>query len=457
MAVAASLSLILSACPGGDDDSQETGTCAAGETACGSNCCTAGEACDTVSSTCVQLCLAGETACGTKCCAAGESCDAATSTCSAPSQCQAGETACGARCCAAGESCDAATSTCSAPVSCQASETACGTKCCAAGESCDAATSTCSAPVDPNQLDRCWAPASFSSTAFDSSPTYTVDQDGYEYTANHVADAPYAQMLSVAVWPLSASTRLTGTFDLAAEPFTYAECEHCVLVIAGKSSSQQKHYLAKEGTLSITALSATHVAGSLSGVKLIEVTINESTFATSPVQGGCSIEIPTLAFDYTRSEDPLDPHVEQCFVPETYGSDQFRDFIYDYEANDAGWFYRAIEMPDTSSSPNVTLFIEAYAAGTGSFPLAGCEVDSPSCKHMVVLEAQVRSGEMKTYVSSGGTLVLTEQSDTAMVGRLENVTLVETVISNGVFTPVSGGCSTSIPALSFSSRDATAR
>ena len=62
---------------------------------------------------------------------------------------------------------------------------------------------------------------------------------------------------------------------------------------------------------------------------------------------------------------------------------------------------------------------------------------------------------MKTYVSASGTLSLTELSNTAMVGRLENVRLVETVISGSSFTPVQNGCSTLIESLEFSSYDET--
>ena len=71
-------------------------------------------------------------------------------------------------------------------------------------------------------------------------PTDLVDQDGYEYMVNERADAPYAQMLSVALWPLSASTPIKGTFDLSKEPFDYSKCEHCVLVIASTSATDQK-------------------------------------------------------------------------------------------------------------------------------------------------------------------------------------------------------------------------
>ncbi|HEY3449044.1 MAG TPA: hypothetical protein VGK67_21965 [Myxococcales bacterium] len=318
----------------------------------------------------------------------------------------------------------------------------------------DAGTSaSADAGADPNQLEHCYSRASFGSNTFTTDPNYVVDQDGYEYTVNEKADAPYAQMLSVALWPLSASTPLKGTFDLAQEPFDYSKCERCVLVIAGKTATDQKHYLAQQGTLAVSEVTAGTIAGTLANVRLAQVNIDETTLATSLVPGGCTLEIPVLSFSHGGG--PVDPRIEKCFLPETFGSDAFADFVYDYEVNDSGWFYRAMDLPDAAGIPNLTLFVEVYREGTGSFPLAGAETNCPSCYHFVIVEAQAPSGVVKTYVSSGGTLVLTEMSATAMVGRLENVTLVETVLNGSTYTPVSGGCSTSIPSLAFDSKNAT--
>ncbi|MGC4120009.1 MAG: hypothetical protein QM765_36605 [Myxococcales bacterium] len=310
--------------------------------------------------------------------------------------------------------------------------------------------------LDPNQLSRCYSRASFGPSSLTSGPAYLVDSDGYEYTVNERSDSPYEQMLSVALWPHSSSTLLKGTFNLAAEPFDYSACERCVLVIAGKSQTDQKHYLAQQGSLTVTEVSATKMAASLSNVRLAQVTIDENTLATSLVPGGCTLEIPALSFTYGGAV--VDPRIAQCYLPETFASDAFSDYVYDYEANEYGWFYRAIDMPDSAGIPNLTLFVEVHKLGTGTFSLAGAQTNCPSCYHFVIIEAQTVSGDMKTYVSSGGNLVLTEMSDTVMAGRLENVTLVETVITtdttgHSTYTPVPGGCTTTIPSLAFDSRN----
>jgi hypothetical protein len=225
-----------------------------------------------------------------------------------------------------------------------------------------------------------------------------------------------------------------------------------VLVIAGKSLPTRSTTW-RQGTLAVSAVDATKIAGTLTDVRLAQVTIDEQTLATSLVPGGCTLEIPTLAFTYGGGT--VDPRIAQCYLPETFGADAFADYVYDYEANASGWFYRAIDLPDAPGIPNLTLFVEVYEEGTGTFALAGAETNCPSCMHFVIIEAQAVSGSKKTYVSSGGSLVLSELSSTAMAGRLEDVTLVETTISGSTFTPVAGGCTTSIPSLAFDSRNAT--
>lgn len=333
---------------------------------------------------------------------------------------------------------------------CPTGQTPCGTACCASGETCNAATSTCTAQ---NQLQRCYAQASFPGTAFASKTRYLVDEEGYEYEANHEVDTPYAQSISVAIYPASASTHLVGTFDLAAEPFDYGKCERCVLVTASRTETDQKRYLAKAGTLTTTEVTNQKITGSLKDVKLVEVQIDDKTFATKLVPGGCELSLPALSFKYAPAV--VDPRITQCFLPESFAPTQFVDFIQEYTVNDSGWFYRAMELPAAPGIPALELFIEVYEEGTGTFGLAGAETNCATCMHMVIIEAKATSGKVKSYVSSGGNLVLTQFSDTLMVGRLENVTLVETNIQDSTFTPVPGGCSTRIDSLAFDSRNET--
>ena len=305
----------------------------------------------------------------------------------------------------------------------------------------------------PDQLPRCYSPASLPANGFASDEALVVDEDGYEYLANHKVDATYAQMLSIGLWPLSETTQLKGSFDLSQEPLSYARCERCVLVIAGKSETDQKHYLASGGTLKVTELSDTKIAGSLTNVRLVEVTINESTLATARVEGGCEIEIPSLAFSYEEPTEPIDPHVEECLVPESYGPTQF-DYVWGYESNSNGYFYMASELPAAIGLPMVTLNVEAFVAGTGTFNLAGCETSSASCDRTVVLEAQSVRGDKKYYVGRSGRLVLTELSEDVMVGRLEQVELIEALYDEyDGFTPIPDGCTTRIDSLEFSSRN----
>lgn len=97
--------------------SQNGSTCSAGQTVCGSTCCTTGQTCDQTGNgpTChgvaaPPICSAGQTVCGQTCCASGQTCNQTGigPTCSGvtpPPQCSTGQTVCGQTCCAQGQKC----------------------------------------------------------------------------------------------------------------------------------------------------------------------------------------------------------------------------------------------------------------------------------------------------------------------------------------------------------------
>ncbi|MDR0965508.1 MAG: hypothetical protein LBM75_03220 [Myxococcales bacterium] len=317
-------------------------------------------------------------------------------------------------------------------------------------------------PLDPNdlaQLSDCFVPANWTQSAFDEGSTYAVDLTeesiSYEFAASDSFDGGFAQQLWIELYPLQTSATTTGSFDLSDEDFTYATCERCVLIAAGRSETEIKYYLAESGTLTLTEVSSQRISGTLTDVTLVEVTIDENTFATARVADGCSTHIARLDFGY--APPTLPPHIEACFIEESLAPNTFDDFILGLSTSDGNHFYQAMNLPDPSSGlPYLQLFIEVYDDGLGSFDLSGAETNCPTCMHLVIVEATMPSGEMKTYVSDSGRLVLTALSDELMEGRLEDVHLVETIIdeSTSVFTPVSGGCQSQIPSLSFSSDDA---
>lgn len=98
-------------------------------------------------------------------------------------------------------------------------------------------------------------------------------------------------------------TPATGTYDLASTGVNdnYATCAECVYLFqdVDMNDVEDKAFFQSEGTLTITATDPTlpNVSeGSLTNVKLVEVTIDENFFST-PVPGGDCYVIPSLAWD----------------------------------------------------------------------------------------------------------------------------------------------------------------
>jgi hypothetical protein len=85
---------------------------------------------------------------------------------------------------------------------------------------------------------------------------------------------------------------------------------------------------------------------------------------------------------------------------------------------------------------------------TGTFTIAGDELDSTTCGLCVNLLADIGSmGPQKFFFADGGTVTLT--SHTPPAGTISNVTMHE-VTSGGA--AVIGGCTTAIDAMTFSTQ-----
>lgn len=92
----------------------------------------------------------------------------------------------------------------------------------------------------------------------------------------------------------------------------------------------------------------------------------------------------------------------------------------------------------------------AFAGGlqTGTFTIAGDELDSDTCGVCVNLLADIGNmGPQKFFFANAGTVTLT--SHTPPAGTLSNVTMHE-VTSGG--TEIEGGCVTAIGAMTFTSQ-----
>lgn len=91
-----------------------------------------------------------------------------------------------------------------------------------------------------------------------------------------------------------------GTFDMASgDEANFATCKHCVLLSEDIEGIQGgKSYFPDAGALSIsTAPGPQDLAIVLSGLRLVEVTIDPNTFISTPVPGGaCLVQVNAPIF-----------------------------------------------------------------------------------------------------------------------------------------------------------------
>ncbi len=99
-----------------------------------------------------------------------------------------------------------------------------------------------------------------------------------------------------------------GTFNLGAGIETnFSSCAHCVLVFSlDTEGGTSKTFFQQSGTLNLTDVDdplTADAAASMTNLKLVEVTIDPNTFASTPVPGGACLTMANYSFD----SSPLSP------------------------------------------------------------------------------------------------------------------------------------------------------
>jgi hypothetical protein len=126
----------------------------------------------------------------------------------------------------------------------------------------------------------------------------------FSYRAYSSAAAPY-DYLAIELWyGLGGPEPLLGpgstSLGSRAGDLNYATCSTCVLMWADCDDTDTcaRSYLATGGTLAVTAMTAGgSFTGTLTNVRLAEVTIDPDTFESTPVAGGGSWCLASHAFD----------------------------------------------------------------------------------------------------------------------------------------------------------------
>jgi hypothetical protein len=138
----------------------------------------------------------------------------------------------------------------------------------------------------------CLVPASFGAvTPLDQYATGDTTNGEYgEFQLD-----PQGNAATVEIYPGSGvftTAVAPGTYTLSGAELNYATCGLCVMVYDWFG----KPHMATGGTVTLSSV-AGNLKGSLSNVTFEQVTINASTFQSTPVSGGCHTGITSLSFD----------------------------------------------------------------------------------------------------------------------------------------------------------------
>ena len=111
-----------------------------------------------------------------------------------------------------------------------------------------------------------------------------------------------------------AGANAPGTFDLATgDDANFATCAHCVTVVSGPQDASTLFYQTA-GSLTVQATPDAYeggVRGTLSGLTLVEVTLDPRTLVSTPVPGGRCLTLASISIEV---EPPPPPPV----VPDTW-------------------------------------------------------------------------------------------------------------------------------------------
>jgi hypothetical protein len=124
------------------------------------------------------------------------------------------------------------------------------------------------------------------------------------YGAATAETAPYDFLSLELYYGLGGAEPLKGSGTLViganADDLDYATCSTCVLAYAecDDTGACARSFMATGGVLAVTGLAnGGRFAGSLTGLRLVEVTIDPVSYSTSPVAGGDTWCVSTYAFD----------------------------------------------------------------------------------------------------------------------------------------------------------------
>ncbi|MBN2693286.1 PPC domain-containing protein [bacterium] len=128
----------------------------------------------------------------------------------------------------------------------------------------------------------------------------SIPADSFVYNSQYgyVAELSETDVITVAMF----ESTPVGSYDLASDTNdNYADCMQCILYYQFGETEEDEtlKYFQSAGTINVTAGDAQtdESAGNIVSVKLIQVTIEDGTYTSTPVEGGGCYEIQTAAWD----------------------------------------------------------------------------------------------------------------------------------------------------------------
>lgn len=170
----------------------------------------------------------------------------------------------------------------------------CGGTCygtCGDGLACDAVSKTCKA------TGACPFPSSLGALGALSGESEGdgLFVDFYAALSSNAADASFYLALEDGFGEYENGLK-TGTVSLTGDETNGGTCGACLQLYASTSAEEGKLFMPTSGTLNVTSING-RFSGSVSNVTFVEVTMDEETWETTPVPGGCSTQITSASFD----------------------------------------------------------------------------------------------------------------------------------------------------------------
>jgi len=227
----------------------------------------------------------------------------------------------------------------------------------------------------------------------------------------------------------------TGTYTIAGDDLDYETCGLCVRMKGNGTDD----YFATGGSVTITSL--TPFAATLDDVAFEHVTIDGTTFHSTPVGDGCTATITSVTLD----EGGTPP---TCTAAADYGAATLTNVTPD-DSNLPDEMFATGDLNTDVDGVAIDLWdgygVFANGLAPGTYTLAGDELDPATCGLCVNLYTDYDGNAVTDfYFATGGTVTIT--SVDPLAATLSDVTF-QHVDSNGA--PVGDGCTSHITSATF--------